>query len=67
MGPNVIDPVEAAVEEAVATGMMLDIMVGIPSKTFPSCCLLHVLHFCILQYGLTTQVFSLQVADDELR
>lgn len=47
VGPNVIDPVEAAVEEAVATGTMLDIMVGIPVKHFLHvvCCMYYISAF----------------------
>jgi hypothetical protein len=44
VGPNVIDSVESAVEEAISTGSMIDIMVSVTVE-YTSCCLLHALHF----------------------
>jgi hypothetical protein len=34
VGPQVIDQIEAAVEEAIATGSMVDIMVSVTVKLF---------------------------------
>ena len=61
VGPIVIDSVEAAVEEAIATGSMVDVMVSVTVEYFVRvvCCVYYI--FSILHYGATTQVFCLQV------
>lgn len=61
VGPNVIDSIEAAVEEAIATGSVVDIMVSVVVEYILGvvCCMYYI--FSILHYGITTQVFFLQV------
>jgi hypothetical protein len=58
VGPNVIDSVEAAVEEAVVTGSMVDVMVEYIIHVV--CCMYYV--FSIVCYGIITQGLCLQVA-----
>jgi hypothetical protein len=62
VGPNVTDSVEAAVEEAIATGSMVDVMVSVTVEY-----ILHVVCwmyyiFSILRYGMTAQGLYLQLA-----
>jgi hypothetical protein len=61
VGPNLIDSVESAVEEAIATGSMIDIMVSVMVEYILCvvCCMYYI--FSILHYGITTHVFFLQV------
>jgi len=65
VGPNVIDSVEAAVEEAIATGSIVDIMVSVMVEYILHivCCMYYI--FSILHYGITIQVFFLQVVCEE--
>lgn len=63
VGPNIIDQVEAAVEEAIATGSMVDIMVSVTVQYILHvvCCMYYILS---IFHGVMTQVFHLQVSDE---
>jgi len=59
VGPNVIDSVEAAVEEAISAGSLVDIMVSVMVVYIVciACCMYYI--FSILHHGITIQVFFL--------
>jgi hypothetical protein len=58
VGPNITDPVEAAVEEAIATGSMVDIMVSVTVQYILHvvCCMCYI--FSILHGVMTSIPFT---------
>jgi len=59
VGPNVIESVEAAVEEAIVTGSMVNIMVSVMVEYIILIVRWMYYIFSILHYGITIQVFFL--------